>query len=383
MSLLIRLFGLLLITVISGCGLWDSDEEIQPAELEEISTLYEVKELWSVQIGDGLGDKYHQLTPQILSSRIFAVDHKGAVYAIERESGDRAWRQQVDIPVSGGVGLGEGRVVVTGFDGQIVALSALDGAEVWRGRLTSEAVAPAQLASGLALVQTIDGRLSALDSDTGELRWSYSAQEPALTLRGTSTPLALGDVVYAGFSSGKMVALDLHSGDVLWESQVTTSQGRTELERMVDIDGSLIQADGRVFASSYQGRISAIAMQDGRRVWSEALSSYRSLAQDAQFIFAVDAEGAIVAFDKKKGVEQWRQSALYYRQLSSPALLEGMVVVGDYQGYLHFIDPADGRFVGRHSEASSPIVSPPLSQDGVLYTLSNSGRLSALTLQKN
>ncbi len=383
MPQLSRLFSLLLILLLSGCALWDADEEIQPAALEAISDEYEVKERWSVQIGDGLGAKYHQLTLQILASRIFAVDHQGAVYAIERETGDIVWHQPLDLLVSGGVGVGSGRVVVTGFDGQVVALSALDGAEVWRGQLTSEAVAPAQLASGLALLQTIDGRLSALDSQTGELRWSYSAQEPALTLRGTSTPLIVDDIVYAGFSSGKVVALALRSGDVIWEARVATSQGRTELERMVDIDGSLTHANGFLYAGSYQGRVGAIAMQDGRRVWSEALSSYRSLVLSGSSLFAVNDEGAVLAFDKRNGLEQWRQSALYYRQLSAPVVLEGLVVVGDYQGYVHFIDPTDGRFVGRYSLDSSPLVSPPLSQDGVLYAMSDKGRLSALVLQQN
>lgn len=383
MAQLNRLFLLLLVTLLSGCALWSAGEGIQPAVLEEISAEYEVKKLWSTQIGDGLGTKYHQLTPQILASRIYAVDHQGSVYAIERETGDRVWRQQLDLSVSGGVGVGAGRIIVTGFDGQVVALSALNGAEVWRGRLTSEAVAPARLVSGLVLLQTIDGRLSALDSQTGELRWSYSVQEPSLTLRGTSTPLVVDEVVYAGFSSGKVVALALRSGDVLWEARVATSQGRTELERMVDVDGSLTHANGFLYAGSYQGRVSAIAMQDGRRVWSESLSSYRSLVLSGSSLFAVNDAGAVLAFDKRNGFEQWRQPALYYRQLSAPVVLEDLVVVGDYQGYVHFIDPADGRFVGRYSLGSSAIVSPPLSQDGVLYTMSNNGRLSALVLQKN
>lgn len=376
-------FSLLsLVIFLSGCGLWSTDEEIQPAALEEISVEYEVKKLWSYQVGDGLGVKHHQLTPQVLASRIFAVDHQGSVYALERETGELVWNQRLELPVSGGVGVGSGRVVVTGFDGQVVALSALDGAEVWRGRLTSEAVAPAQLASGLALIQTIDGRLSALDSETGELRWSYSAQEPALTLRGTSTPLLVNDVVYAGFSSGKVVAIALHTGEVIWETRVASSQGRTELERMVDIDGSMIFANGWIYAGSYQGRVSAIATSDGRSVWSEVLSSYRSLAQNAQLLYAVSDEGAVIAFDKRTGVEQWRQPALYYRQPSAPVVIDGVVVVGDYEGYIHFIDPVDGHFVGRYLLGSSSVVSAPLSRNGVLYTMSNNGRLSALMLQK-
>jgi len=382
MRQLTRLFPLFLVVVMSGCSLWSSDEEIQPAALEELASEYEIKKLWSTQIGDGLGDKYHQFAMQILSSRIYAVDHKGSVYALERDTGKAIWRNKLALSVSGGVGVGSGRVIVTGFDGQVIALSALDGTEVWRTKLTSEAVAPARLDSGLALLQTIDGRLAALDAQTGELRWSYSAQEPALTLRGTSTPLLVDDVVYAGFSSGKIVALAVRTGDVIWETRVATSQGRTELERMVDIDGALIYSGGLVYAGSYQGRVTAIAMADGRRVWSEPLSSYRSLVQKADALYAVNDEGAVIAFDKRTGAELWKQPGLYYRQLSSLALIDEVIAVGDYQGYIHFIDTADGHFVGRYSLGDSSIVAAPLSQDGVLYSINNDGRLSALVMQK-
>lgn len=370
--------GLLL--PLTGCGLWSGDEEIEPASLDRITAEYGVDRLWSAQIGEGSGESYLQLVPAVSEAHIYAVDHEGAVYAIDRSNGARLWQQELDLAVSGGVGVGEGLVVVTSFNGEAIALSDLDGVEVWRARLTSEAVAPAQLFSGMALIQTIDGRLSAFDLRDGELRWSYSAQEPALSLRGTSTPLVINDVVYAGFSSGKVVALKLSSGDVLWEVLVTTPEGRTELERMVDIDGSLLPGKGLIYAGSYQGRVAAIVTRDGRRLWAEPLSSYRSLSQNGQSLFAVDDQGALVAYDKRSGTELWRQDALYYRQVSAPAVIDAVVAVGDFDGYIHFVNPEDGRFVGRYRADSSAILVAPISLDGVLYTLSRDGRLSALVL---
>ncbi len=383
MKLCLHLSFLLLVSLLSGCGLWSIDEEIEPAPLVDFSAEYEVDRLWSVQIGEGSGKKYLQLAPVIVDNRIYAVDHEGAVYAIDRETGERIWRNELDIAISGGVGAGEGLLVVSSFDGQAIALSQQDGAEVWRARLTSEAVAPAQLMSGLVLVQTIDGRLTAFDAQDGVQRWSYSAQEPALTLRGTSAPLVDRDMIYAGFSSGKVVAMKLRTGDVLWEARVASPEGRTELERIVDIDGSLLQVDGLVYAGSYQGRVTAIVMKDGRRLWSEPLSSYRSLAQNGLSLFAVDDQGSLVSFDKRSGTELWTQDALYYRQVSAPAVIEGVVAVGDYEGYVHFVSPNDGRFVGRYRVGSSAIVEAPLSMGGMLYTLNSDGRLSALSLQKN
>lgn len=381
-TLLNRFLPFVLILSLTGCGLWDTDEEIEPAELVDITEEYDLDRQWSVQIGAGSGEKYLQLTPAFTEKQVFAVDHEGKVYAIDLQSGDTLWRKELELSVSGGVGAGDGVVVATSFNGQAVALNSSDGELLWQANLTSEAVAPAQLVFGLALIQTIDGRLSAFDISNGELRWSYSAQEPALTLRGTSTPLVIGDTVFAGFSSGKVVALKLRTGDVEWEARVTTSEGRTELERMADIDGSLLQADGLIYAGSYQGKVAAIVMRDGRRLWSEPLSSYRSLAQGGQSLFAVDDQGALVAFDKRSGTVLWKQDALYYRQVSAPAVIDGLVAVGDYDGYIHLVHPDDGHFVGRYRADSSAVVVQPVSRNGVLYTLSNDGRLSALVLEQ-
>ncbi|RDE23016.1 outer membrane protein assembly factor BamB [Motiliproteus coralliicola] len=374
---------LLLVAFLSGCGLWSSEEEIEPAELESIVSEYQFKKLWSTQVGSGLGEKYHQLQPALLSSRIFAVDHEGTVVAVERDSGKLVWKQELELPISGGVGIGNGRVLVSAYDGQLVALSALDGSEAWRAQLNSEATAPVQVSAGLALVQTIDGQVTAFDSQSGALRWSYSAQEPLLTLRGDSAPLLTANRAYVGFSSGKLAALDLATGELVWESLVTLPEGRTELERIVDIDGSLLRDQGLIFAGSYQGRISAISESEGRRLWSSPLSTFRSLAQNGLNLFAVDAEGTVVAFSKRNGDELWKQEALYFRQVSSPTILDGLVAVGDYEGYIHLLDPIDGRFVGRHRADSSALLSPPLGVEGVLYTLSDDGTLSALQLQKN
>ncbi|WP_421864712.1 outer membrane protein assembly factor BamB [Motiliproteus sp.] len=383
MSKLKSLGLLLLVGLLSGCGLWSSEEEIEPAELEPITAEYQLKKLWSAQVGSGLGEKYHQLQPALLSSRIFAVDYQGTVVAVERDSGKLVWKRELELPISGGVGIGNGRVLVSAYDGQLIALSALDGTEAWRTRLNSEATAPAQVASGLALVQTIDGQVSAFDSQSGELRWSYAAPEPLLTLRGDSAPLLTANRAYVGFSSGKLAALDLATGELIWESLVTLPEGRSELERIVDIDGSLLLDQGLIYAGSYQGRISAISESEGRRLWSSPLSTFRSLTQNGLNLFAVDAEGSVVAFSKRNGDELWKQEALYFRQVSSPTVLDGLVAVGDYEGYIHLLDPIDGHFAGRYRADSSALLSPPLSRDNVLYTLSDDGTLSALQLQKN
>lgn len=374
--------ALLLLLVLAGCGAFSSDEEIEPAALESFNQELELDELWSVQIGDGLGEKYHQLTPAVLSTRIYAVDYEGRVYAIERDSGDKVWQQELELDVSGGVGVGEGRVVITSYNGQVVALSALDGSQAWTAELSSEAVAPAALSAGVAVIQTIDGRLTAFDSQTGELRWSYSAQEPSLTLRGTSAPLISSGTVYAGFASGRVAAFDLQNGDQKWDARVAESQGRTELERMSDVDGTLLADRGVLYVTSYQGRLVAMVMRDGRRLWRQPLSSYQSVTSNDQLLFGVDDQGSVVAFDRTTGEQKWKQEALFYRQVSAPAMLGGWVAVADFEGYLHLLSPDDGRFVGRYRVDSSAILAPPIGTEGLLYTLSNDGELTALQIDK-
>ena len=339
------------------------------------------KKLWSTKIGEGLGATYNELKPAMLGSRIYVSDIAGNLQALDRESGSTIWTQKVNSRIGSAVGVGDGKVLVTTLDGRIHAFKALDGEPLWTARLSSESVAPPQSNQHLVLVQTIDGRLTALSPVSGERLWSYNAQIPALSLRGTSTPLLTERVSFAGFSNGKVVALNNKNGDLIWEQRVAVPQGKTELERIVDVDGELLLSGDKLYVSSYQGRLVSISAGNGRLIWNKSVSSFRGVAENLSQLFVSDAEGNVRAFEKSNGLEFWKQDALFYRQSTAPVVIKSAVAVADFQGYVHFLSPQDGHFMTRLQVDSSGVRGPMISVDDVLYVYGNSGRLTALTIE--
>ncbi len=379
-SLRVALVALLL-SWLAGCSWWDTEEQIKPAGLTSFADERTVTTLWSSKLGAGLGQRYNALRPAVLGNRIYASDVEGNLFALERETGKTIWRLELGVDVSGALGIGDGKLLVATNDGRLLAFKALDGAPLWTAKLSSESVSAPQANTQVVLVQTIDGRLTAFSPKTGEQLWVYNAQIPALTLRGTSTPLLTRQAVFAGFSNGKIVALDIRNGNLAWEARVAVAEGKTELERMVDVDGELLLSGNLLYVSSYQGRLAAISANDGRILWSRPLSSYRGIAETLSQLYASDAEGNVIAFEKSNGLEYWKQDGLFYRQSTAPAVISNTVVVADFEGYVHFIDPQDGRFVARKRVDSSGVRGPLLVRDEVLYVYGNSGRLTAIMLQ--
>lgn len=383
MKSLVRVTAVGLITaVIGGCGFFgDSGEEIEPTPLESFDAEKKVSVLWSSSIGSGMNGKFHQFTPAIDEGGIFAADADGTVIGFERDSGKKRWSVELDLPIVGGVGAGFGIVAVTSEEGQIIALSSSDGSELWRSKLSSEATSATQFNGELAVVQLINGKIVAFDSVTGERKWIYDSQVPKLTLRGTSAPLVASDVTFAGMANGKLVALDNQRGTPIWENRVALPQGRSELERIVDIDGRPLVVDGVLYVTSYQGRLVAINPFRAQIIWAQDVSSYRSLAEGFGNIYVSEADDSVQAFDRGTSASVWRQSKLQYRGITSPAALSSEIAVGDSQGYIHFISQIDGRFIARHKLDSSGIYGDMIVDDDVLYVLTNGGRLAALSLQ--
>ncbi|MEH6627113.1 MAG: outer membrane protein assembly factor BamB [Motiliproteus sp.] len=373
---------LLTASLMSGCSWWFGDEEILPADLTSFKEEVKVKNLWSSKVGSGLGDNYHEFRPAILSDRIYVCDSEGTIEALDLNTGKVIWSVDTEVVLSSGVGVGDGKVLVTSNDGRLLAFKALDGEPLWTTLLSSESVVPPQVNGKVVLVQTIDGRLTGFEPSSGEQLWFYSAQIPALSLRGTSTPILTDEAAFAGFSNGKVVALNSVSGEVAWEARAAIPEGKTELERMVDVDGELLLSGNQLYVSSYQGRLVAIAANNGRIYWNKPLSSFQGVAENISQLFASDAEGNVRAFEKSNGLEYWKQEGLFYRQSTAPIVLKNTVAVADYQGYVHFMSPQDGRFVAREQVDSSGVRGPLLVQDDVLYVYGNSGRLTALTLDK-
>lgn len=366
---------------LSGCGMFSSEERVQPAELVGFEQEKTLKVLWSLNVGGDLGRKFHQLSPSIDGSRVFAVSADGDVLAAERDSGQVAWRKSLDVEVIGGVGAGNGLVVLSTLNGEVIALSSEDGSEQWRYQATAEVVSQAQMNAEILVIQQLDGKLTALDLVTGRSLWSYDSQIPRLSLRGTAAPVVAADLTLAGFANGKLVAVDNRSGRPVWEQRIALSEGRSELERIIDVDAQPLVYNRLVYATSYQGRLAAVNPANGQLIWAQDLSSFRGLAGGFGNVYAVTAEDSLQAFDARNSASVWRQDGLLNRQLTTPVVLGNSVVVADGEGYLHALSQIDGHFTARYKLDSSGVRSDLLVKDDVLYALSNDGRLTALKLQ--
>ncbi len=370
----------LLAASVSGCSLWGSSDEIEPSKLVDFKSERSVAVVWSASVGSGLGKKYHQFAPATDGVRIYANDAEGTVSAFDLATGKQSWKVDLDVRIGAGVGAGSTAVVVVTESGMVIALDSSSGQELWRRQVSSEAVAPAQLNRELVVVQLVNGKVTALDVNSGEHRWTYDSQVPSLSLRGTGAPVVAADVTFAGFASGKLAALTNSNGKMLWEQRVAEPQGRSELERMVDIDGRPLLANNMLYVASYQGRLVAINPFDAQVQWARDSSSYHSPAAGFGNVYVVESNDIVQAFDARSSASVWTQPALANRAVSAPAVLGNNLVVGDIEGYLHFMSQVDGHFVARYRADSKGVVGDMLSINDVLYVLGNGGRLLALRL---
>lgn len=401
-----RIITLAAVLFSAGCSWfswlpWVDDEEkdpLEPAELVKFKAEVDIDTEWKKGIGDGLGRKYLRLRPLVLADRIYAADGYGYVAAFDRYSGKRVWEKQVDTiergflsslnffdrrdrSFVGGLGTGAGMVFVGTTTGFVVALSAADGAERWRANVQSEVLAASTAEEGLVFTQTIDGRLIALKEDTGEQVWSFRNPVPVLTLRGTASPVYSAGAVVTGFASGKVSAIRASNGEPVWEQRVMLPEGRSELERIVDVDGSPLISTGNIYVASFQGRVKALRQRDGSQIWEREISSFLDLAEGYSQIYVVAEDDVITAFDRDTGEVAWTQEGLKRRKLTPPLAFSNYLLVGDDDGYLHVLAQSDGRFIGRRKIDGKGLRSGMTVADSTVYVLGNSGKLSAITIE--
>lgn len=352
-----------------------------PASLVDFSPQARVKELWRVDTGTGPKKDYVQLTPLIQGKTIVAADAYGRIGAWSLADGRSVWKSNVKAEITGAVGGGDGVIVVGTKKGKVIALHADDGKPAWKADVTSEILAPPAVGSGVVVIQSVDGRLFGMTSHDGQRLWVFDQlTEPALTLRGTSTPLVYRDIVLTGFANGKVVALTLKEGKSLWQLTVSLPRGRNEIERLVDVDASPLLINGILFAVSYQGKIVAVDARTGKTLWGRGVSSYSGLDADQANIYVTDEHGNVIAFDQRSGASVWKQEKLRGRSLNAPTYVDGFLAVGDFEGYLHWLGREDGRFVARYHVGGSAIRVRALRDGKMLYVTNQEGILAAFQL---
>jgi outer membrane protein assembly factor BamB len=357
-----------------GCA-GDKDVE-KPSELVDFRESASIDRLWSASLGGGADVMRVGLAPAIEQGRVYAAGHDGDVAALQLADGKQLWRTRTKATLAGGPGVGSGLVVVGSADGEVIALDAKDGAQRWRVAVGGEVLSAPAVAEGAVVVRTVDGRLRGLSIEDGREIWREELSLPRLTLRGAAPPVVADGTAIAGFDNGRVVAVTAAAGEVLWESLVTPARGRTELERLVDIDAAVKVSGADVFVAGFQGRVAMLALDSGQTWWSRELSSHRGLDIDDDRVYVATAGGEVAALRRRTGIELWRQDALRRRGLSGPAALGPYVVVGDAEGYLHWMDVETGAFVAR-GKAGGRVTNSPRVADGILVVQDDDGGVSA------
>jgi outer membrane protein assembly factor BamB len=371
---------LALAVMVVGCSS-NSKKELPPAELTDFTTEVELQSQWDRSIGSGQGEAYNLLTPAVDGEHIYAAGADGVIMAMDRFSGDVLWKQDIERPISGAVGVGSGLVVVGTLKGEVIALDQSTGEQKWLSLVSSEVLSAPAVNSDVVVVQTQDDRLIAFDAVSGNQRWIYQNPPAVLTLRGTSAPVLTSRLAIAAFSTGKVVAIDLERGIPVWEQRVAVPQGRSELDRVVDIDGNLSLSGDTLYVVSYQGRVAGLDVNSGRVLWQREASSYVGLAQGLGSVYVSLANGTIEGVDERSASALWSNDSLARRQLSAPEVFSSYVAFGDFEGYLHLVSQVDGHFVGREHIDSDGLRARPLVVGDWLYVFGNSGELVALTIR--
>ena len=370
---------------LSGCGaltgfLGDDEDAPEAAKLEAFEPATVIRKLWSRRAASGDGGRDLELRAVLAGGRVFAAGHDGDVAAFDPFTGEQLWEADTGIALSGGPGAGSGLLVVGSSGGDVVALSGADGSVTWRARVTSEVLSAPAVGERIVAVRTVDGKLFGLDAATGERTWVYDRTVPVLTLRGTGGPVITGDIVVAGFDSGHLAAFSTADGQLLWESHVAAPTGRTELERLADLDADPAVADGVVYAVTFQGRVTAFDLHTGGPLWQRDLSSHAGIGIGRRLIYVTDEQSHVWAFDRRTGASLWRQDGLARRQLTRPVEFGDYVVVADFEGHVHWLSAEDGRFAARTRLDGAAVLAPPVANQTAVYILGGNGTLTSLAL---
>ena len=387
---------LLMLAVLSGCGLFARDSGVALRDLQ-----LEVAPVWAVQTGELPENASVQLTPFVLGGRLYVANVGGGVAAVDGRDASVLWVTKTGEWLTGGPAADAEMVLVGTMKAELIALRAEDGEELWRNSICSEMLSVPVIVGDKILLQCIDGFVMALDRSDGSRIWSYRRQPPTLTLRGTSSPLVVDERVIVGFADGVLVSLGLETGKLEWEATIAVPRGRNDLERMVDIDGLLRYADGVVYVSSYQGRVAAVSIENGRFLWTREMSSYSGVEMGASQLFISDDEGRIWALDRRTGGTLWRQDQFAGHIISAPAVMGVVVAVADELGDIHWLDARDGHVLaaqniteawqyfhyqwpdeeGDQEKPDHAITTYPVVTDEYLFVRDNTGALVAFQIK--
>ena len=377
----------LAVALLSGCttikNVFDGrgkDHSKDPTKLVQITPSVTVSKLWSASVGKGEEKLGVAQRPAIADGHVYAAAVEGGVSAFDLRSGQSLWRYASELPLTGGPGAGEGLVVVGSLEGDVIALDAATGTEKWTSKVANEVLVAPAVGGGMVFVHSNDGRVTALDAATGERRWFYSADVPALTVRGSGAITIGPGILLVGNDNGTLTALSMTDGGVVWTTPVAQPEGRSELDRMADVDGAAVLDNTTLYATSYKNHTVAIDGPSGQLMWDRENGGPRGLGVSNSAVVVTDPTGKVWGIDKNSGSSLWQQGGLAYRSTSAPTVQGDYAVVGDMEGVLHWLRLNDGAFAAR-SNLGGAIIGQPAVADGILVVQTIEGQLAAFALQ--
>ncbi len=375
--------SLLLLGNLAACST-DKDNTEPPAPLTSIGESIPLELDWKTDTRASANAAAYRLRPLVVGDHVYSIDTNGVVSRVDAASGRRLWRFETGLAAIAGPGGNGELIVVTSRDGEVAAYRPVAGGleAVWQTRVSSEVRAAPVVDRDQVLVRSVDGHLHSLSAVDGTERWMVAHRVPALSLTGNSQPLVEGELVFSGFDDGKLLAVDRASGQTVWESTISLPRGRTEVERLVDVDGNFVIRDGVIYVATFQGRLAAVQAVSGDLLWSRPFSSYQAIAIDDQAIYLSADDSDIWAIDRRTGAAFWKQDVLHARRITAPAIVGERLVVADYEGYLHWFDKASGSLVGRIRPGDArSFVQPLVWRDRVL-SLDMFGLLASVSMPR-
>jgi outer membrane protein assembly factor BamB len=372
--------------LLNGCSwitdYFSGDDNIEPPkELVEIKNAIAIDKLWSVSTGEGSSEQLLRLTPAVDGKRVYSATRDGHLIAYSLEDGEQVWDTETGQQITAGPGVGGGYILAGTRNAEVIAHQTEDGKHVWSTSLTGEVLSVPEIKKGVAIIRTSDGRVTALNLKDGNKLWDFQKAEPALTLRGTSKPVITSDSVISGFDNGQLVSISQVDGRQQWLRKVAVPRGRTELERLVDLDADPVVHNGIIYAAAFQVNVAAIRLQDGELIWQRELSSHAGLSVAGSQLYITDDSSQVWALHISNGASLWRQDQLQYRSLTAPVVFSDYVVVGDFEGYLHWLRQDDGKIVARMQGDTKGFLVKPVVSGDMLISLGKGGELTAFRLK--
>ncbi len=384
----------LLVLALSGCSTvkgWfagkdaEAKKAAEPAELVEFTATVRPVKIWSAGLGKGERKSGARQGPAVADGRVFAAASDNRLVALDLQTGQQVWefsggKEEKDLRLAGGPGVGEGLVVVGSLGGEIIALDAASGVERWRSDVTSEVIVAPLVTQGAVFVRSNDGRVTAFDAATGERRWFSEHELPPLTVRGNAPLTYAPGVLFSGNDDGTLSALALQDGRILWQQTIGTPDGRTELERMADVDSAPLIDGTLLFASSFKNRTVAIDGPTGRPMWQSEYGGIGGMGGAPAGVLVSSPAGIVYLLDRNSGAALWSQPVMARRSLTGPAVQGDYAVVGDFDGYLHWLRLDNGELAARERVGGKAIKAQPLVVDGILLVQNVEGGLTAFRL---